>query len=129
VLKSQVSALPVAALDSEDERARARESEAGDAGLATQRRFPARLLPCLNYFASCARIRFPFQALQVGAHVRGVLVAQLAILIESLVNDVFQPGGRSGFSRVAETGSRSRISPADHSELSPRKGNIPVAIS
>src|SRR5579862_5471219 len=38
-------------------------------------------------------------------------------------------GGRSGFMRIAGTGSRSRISRKITAELSPRKGNAPVAIS
>ena len=59
---------------------------------------PARLSP--------GRIRVPLQALQVGANLRSVLVAQVAILLQALVDDALQLRGSSGFSRTGGTGAR-----------------------
>jgi hypothetical protein len=61
--------------------------------------------------------------------VRGVLVAQAAIFFEALVDDPFNSAGRSGFRRVGEAGTLSRIALKITPELSPRNGSIPVAIS
>ena len=54
-----------------------------------------------------ARIRIPPQPLQVGANLRGVLVAQVAILFESLVDNVFKARRQIGIE--AEHGSRRPI--------------------
>ena len=43
-----------------------------------------------------ARIRFPFQPLQVGTHLRRALIAQLAVFLQCLVDDAFQFGGHVG---------------------------------
>ena len=49
------------------------------------------------------------QRLQVIAHLRGGLVAQLAVLLQRLVDDFFQLGRKFGFNSRAGTGVRLRI--------------------
>jgi hypothetical protein len=38
------------------------------------------------------RFRFPFQPLQVGPHIRRMLLTQLAVFLEPLIDDIFQLG-------------------------------------
>ena len=70
-----------------------------------------------------------FQPLQVGPHVRGVLVTKISVFLQSLIDDAFQFDGKSGFSRTADVGVPSRMALKITPELSPRNGNVPVAIS
>ena len=49
-----------------------------------------------------SRFIVPLQPLQIGSHFRSVLVAQIAILLESLVDDLFQLGRNVGIQRTAE---------------------------
>jgi hypothetical protein len=44
----------------------------------------------------CPGFGVALQPLQIGAHVSGVLVAQVAVLLESLVDDASSLGGTSG---------------------------------
>ena len=76
-----------------------------------------------------AGVRVALQPLQIGAHVRGVLVTQVAVFLQRLVDDALQLDGRSGFSRTGGVGSRSRIALKISAEVSPRNGSVPVAIS
>ena len=58
-----------------------------------------------------------------------MLVAQVPILLESFVDDVFELAGVAGFRRAGGTGSRLRIESKIRAEVSPRNGSDPVAIS
>ena len=106
------------------------QAEEPDAGDGCWRDLRAAFLcdchrPRTSWYAA-PRFRFPLQPLQVGAHLRGVLVAQVAIFLQRLVDDVFQLGRKVGIqphrgNRVRDSESRRRSPP----ELSPRKGNVP----
>jgi len=53
------------------------------------------LIPTLDVtagIANAACVRVALQPLQVGAHVGGVLIAKIAILLQSFVNDLFKLG-------------------------------------
>ena len=74
----------------------------------------------------------PLQPLQIGADFGGVLVAKLAILFQTLVDDVFQFGRKVGVQphrwrgRPVQNGFMVlKMTP----ELSPRKGDAPLALS
>ena len=58
-----------------------------------------------------------------------MLITQIAVLLQRTVDDVFELGGRSGFSRKAGSGVRFMMPSKINPVLSPRKGNAPVAIS
>ena len=67
----------------------------------------------------------PLQPLQIRSHVGCVLVAQIAVFLQSLVDDPFQFGGNSGFSRTAEQVRGSGSHRRSLAVLSPRNGNVP----
>ena len=76
-----------------------------------------------------ARIRVSLQALEVGANVAGVLVAQLAILLETLVDDALELGRDIGIQAHGRHGRAIEDGLEDDPVLSPRNGRMPVAIS
>ena len=55
-----------------------------------------------------SRLCVPLQPLQVGSHVGGVLIAQIAVLLQRLVDDPFQFGGHIGIQPHGGTGARFR---------------------
>ena len=71
-------------------------------------------------------IRVPLQPLQVGSHVRGVLVAQFAVFLQRLVDDVVpvRPARRDSAARAA-VGARFRMASKMSAEVSPRNGSVP----
>ena len=75
---------------------------------------PSGRAPCL---------RLPLQPLQIGSHLRRTLVAQVAVLLQRLVDDVFQFGRHVGFSRTGATGSGSG-SPRKSSRSFPAEGQL-----
>ena len=91
-------------------------------------------LPCGGHRAGTRRLRsrpsVALQPFQIGAHLRGALIAQLAVLLQRPVDDSFQLGWQIRVQpNGAEPERRSRIALKITPELSPRKGNLPVAIS
>ena len=73
--------------------------------------------------------RVPFQTQQVRAHLCRTLVAQAPILLQRLVDDVFQLGWHIGIQPTVEVGVPSRMALKITPELSPRNGSVAVAIS
>ena len=80
-------------------------------------------------YCAAARIRVSLQTLQFRPHIRGVLVAQVAVFFQRSVDDAFQFGGRSGFRRTGAVGARCKIAWKIRADVSPRKGIVPVDIS
>ena len=56
-----------------------------------------------------SRVRFSFQALQVGSHCGCTLVTLLAVFLQCGVDDFFELGGNPGFNFLADVGVRFRI--------------------
>src|SRR5207302_5482356 len=76
-----------------------------------------------------SRLRVPLQPQQIGPHLQGALITQVAVFLQSLGDDVFQLWRKVRVQADCGIGSRSRLSWKMTPELSPRKGNAPVAIS
>ena len=74
-------------------------------------------------------VQIALQALQFGPHVGGVLVSQLAILLQSLVNDVLQSQWQMRVKPEGGSGSCSTIAWEISVALFPENGSLPVAIS
>ena len=72
---------------------------------------------------------FAFQPLEVGAHVRGMLVAQVSVFFQSLVDDVLQLGRKVRIQPYWRNRRAVQNGLKDYADVSPRKGNRPVAIS
>jgi len=62
------------------------------------------LIPKCRDCATSARFGLALEALEVSANFRGVLVAKVRILLESLVNDVFQLRGKIGIQAQRRNG-------------------------
>ena len=75
------------------------------------------------------RIPYRVQPLQVGAHFRGMLVAQVPVLLQSLVDDVFQLGWQVRIHSHRRHWRAFQNCVEDQPEVSPRNGSVPVAIS
>ena len=52
--------------------------------------------PRMTGGGGASRIRVALQPLQVGPHLRGMLIAQVAVFLQSLIDDPFQFGRHSG---------------------------------
>ena len=76
-----------------------------------------------------ARFGVALEALQVGAHVGGALVAQVAVFFEQLVQDFFKLRRQVGIQAKRWRRGRFRIASKITADVSPRKGTAPVAIS
>ena len=76
-----------------------------------------------------AGIQIALEASEVGAHVGGALVAQVAVLLQRLADDSIQLGGRIGIEARAGRRARSRIALKISAELPPRNASVLVAIS
>ena len=122
-------------LDASDSKTRPRPAPPPAGG---KRNLPSLLLesqqlvarpPCPSDRRTASALGVPLQPLQVRAHFRGVLVAQVAVLLQSLVDDSFQLRAAVGIQPHRRTWAPSRMALKITPELSPRKGNVPVAIS
>ena len=70
------------------------------------------------------------QALQIGAQIGGVLIAQLHVFLEALVDDVLEFGGHTADSAApAAPAARFKMASKVSTELFPLKAWRPVAIS
>jgi hypothetical protein len=58
-----------------------------------------------------------------------MLVSQIAVFLQTFVDDLFQLSGKPGFNRKGVSGARFRIPSEITADVSPRKGKVPVAIS
>ena len=67
-------------------------------------------------------LRVPLQPLQVGSHVGGVLIAQIAVFLQRLVDDVFQLRRQVGIQPNRGSGARFMMASKITPELSPRNG-------
>ena len=76
-----------------------------------------------------SRLCVSLQPLQIRSHVRRALVAQVAVFLQRLVDDVFQLGRHIGIQPNRGSGDRIQYGLKITAELSPRNGNAPVAIS
>ena len=65
------------------------------------------------------RFRFTLQALEIGAHLRGVLIAQVAVFLQRLVDDPFQFGGNFGIQAHRRCRRLVQNGIEDHPEVSP----------
>ena len=78
---------------------------------------------------AASRTRIALQALQIGAHFRGALIAKVFVLLHRFVDQLLKLQRNAG----VQPHRRHRILVQDSSkiapELSPLNGNIPVAIS
>ena len=76
-----------------------------------------------------AGFRISLQPLQIRSHLGGALVPQIPVFLQRPIDDLFQLGRQIGIQSQRGTGARFRIASKIVAELSPRKGNCPVAIS
>jgi len=95
---------------------------------ATGKPLSVRASPRRNWQLWLVHVGISLQPLQVGPHFRRALIAQIAVFLQSLVDDVFQLGGISRLKRMA-VGNRIEYCFKDDSRTFAMKGNAPVAIS
>ena len=69
------------------------------------------------------------EALKIGANVRGVLIAEVAIFFEGLIDDALEFRRTSRLRRTGATGARLRMASKMCREDAPEKACSPVAIS
>ena len=79
--------------------------------------------PCMSPPWIVSRFGVPLQPLQVGAHVGGVLIAQIAVFLQRLDDDVFQFGRHIVIQPTAGGPVQNRLE--DDPELSPWNGRHP----
>jgi hypothetical protein len=81
----------------------------------------------VSCFPPCVRI--PLHPLQVRSHFRSVLVAQVAVFLQPLADDLFELRRQIGLRRTAGTGSRFRMASVNQPRGVAPKRQTPVAIS
>ena len=110
---------------------RSRQRRTAGSVLASRHRHDRRWKPGRSQTCAPAPCPIPCRAatLQIADQFRGRLIAQLAVFLQRLADDVFQPGWKIGIQAQRRNGRRFSMPSKTVAAVSPANGNVPVAIS